>query len=266
MRLVSVGALAALAAALAVAGGALSAGSSASRSTITACVQKKSGAARLVSSGTRCRAGERKVTWKRIGPVGKTGTPGSPGAAGAQGAQGAQGPPGIDDFNDVDGMPCTRDDGPGTIELVYGSGHVARPRCVRPGDGPVCGDGIQEGGEACDDGNTNPTDDCTNSCADFTCGDGVTHTTGPNPEQCDAGTTTAICDSDCTTAYCGDGTTNSARGEQCDNNGGGYSNICDNDCTTPSCGDGNVNPAVEECDDANPTPGDGCDQFCKIEP
>ena len=57
-RLVTVGALAALATALVVAAAALSAGSSAA-TTITACVKKSSGAARIVSSESRCRSSER---------------------------------------------------------------------------------------------------------------------------------------------------------------------------------------------------------------
>ena len=55
-RLVTVGALAALATVLVVAAGALSAGSSASSTTITACVKKSSGAARIVSAGSKCRS------------------------------------------------------------------------------------------------------------------------------------------------------------------------------------------------------------------
>ncbi len=245
-RLVTVGALAALATALVVAGVALSAGSSQS-STITACVKKSSGAARIVSSGTKCRSNERRVSWKRIGPAGKQGLAGAQGASGAQGAQGqpgangAPGEPGIDDFNDLEGMPCTRNSQQGTIDLVFGPGAVARTRCVLAGDGPVCGDGVTETGEACDDGNGNPTDGCTNTCQVAICGDGVAR---QGVEQCDANGESATCDTNCTTAFCGDGTTNSARGESCDTSGS--SATCDNDCSPASCGDGHVNQAANE--------------------
>ena len=114
--------------------------------------------------------------------------------------------PGIDDFNDLEGMPCKRDNDPGTVDLVFGPGGVARTRCVLPGDGPVCGDGVMEEGEACDDGNGNPTDSCTNSCQVAICGDAVAR---QGVEQCDAGAESATCDTNCTTAFCGDGTTNS---------------------------------------------------------
>ncbi len=267
-RLVTVGAVAALATALVVAGGALSAGSSGSSTTITACVKKSSGAARIVRAGSNCRSSERRVSWKRIGPAGKRGLPGAQGATGAQGEQGqpgtngAPGQPGIDDFNDLEGMPCTRSNQPGTVDLVFGPGAVARTRCVLPGDGPVCGDGVIEGGEACDDGNGDPTDGCTNACQVATCSDGVLH---QGTEQCDTGGQTDICDANCTTAYCGDGTTNPARGEVCDD--GGFTDTCDNDCTFNECGDGITNlPGGEECDDGNQIDNDDCTNMCQYAP
>ena len=47
----------------------------------------------------------------------------------------------------------------------------------------VCGDGIAEGDEACDDGNDDETDDCTSACAPPACGDGFLQ---PG-EECDDG-------------------------------------------------------------------------------
>lgn len=38
---------------------------------------------------------------------------------------------------------------------------------------PFCGDGVVQSGEACDDGNTNDTDSCSNTCRVATCSDGV---------------------------------------------------------------------------------------------
>ena len=47
----------------------------------------------------------------------------------------------------------------------------------------VCGDGVVDGGEACDDGNQVDGDACTNACALPGCGDGIQ---GPG-EECDDG-------------------------------------------------------------------------------
>jgi cysteine-rich repeat protein len=48
-----------------------------------------------------------------------------------------------------------------------------------------CGDGKKDQGEACDDGNRNNNDSCTNSCAANICGDGIINA---GREQCDLGT------------------------------------------------------------------------------
>ncbi len=44
-----------------------------------------------------------------------------------------------------------------------------------------CGDGVVSGAEACDDGNTDNTDDCTNACVGPVCGDGFLQ----QVEECD---------------------------------------------------------------------------------
>ncbi len=68
---------------------------------------------------------------------------------------------------------------------------------------PGCGDGTQDPGEECDDGNTNDNDDCTNSCTNGTCGDGLIWNEGAGTEQCDDGNTddgdgcTSICQIEC---------------------------------------------------------------------
>src|SRR5262249_55727777 len=48
--------------------------------------------------------------------------------------------------------------------------------------GQVCGNGIREGMEDCDDGNGVDTDACTNNCTFATCGDGAIQA---GVEQCD---------------------------------------------------------------------------------
>jgi cysteine-rich repeat protein len=46
-----------------------------------------------------------------------------------------------------------------------------------------CGDGVQDSGEQCDDGNSVENDTCLNNCQQIVCGDGVVMGT----EQCDDG-------------------------------------------------------------------------------
>jgi cysteine-rich repeat protein len=95
----------------------------------------------------------------------------------------------------------------------------------------VCGNGILEAGEACDNGQP--------------------------------GVNTATCDRDCTFATCGDMLVNFPAGEQCDT--GGASPSCDLDCTAVVCGDGLVNVnAGEQCDDGNAIDTDGCRNNCTL--
>ena len=87
--------------------------------------------------------------------------------------------------------------------------------------GTGCGNGVIDPGEQCDDGNHDDNDDCRNTCKIATCGDGVQDTDGNHKEDCDDGvngvaTESHNCNIDCTTATCGDGKINQARGEQCD--------------------------------------------------
>jgi hypothetical protein len=55
-------------------------------STVYACVKKKSGTPRIVSKTTKCKKGEKKLSWGTQGPAGKNG------ATGATGAKGETGP------------------------------------------------------------------------------------------------------------------------------------------------------------------------------
>ena len=40
---------------------------------------------------------------------------------------------------------------------------------------PICGDGVVNNGESCDDGNMINTDTCTNTCDNAICGDNIVH-------------------------------------------------------------------------------------------
>ncbi|PCC71957.1 DUF4215 domain-containing protein [Nannocystis exedens] len=116
------------------------------------------------------------------------------------------------------------------------------------GKAPHCGDGV------CQEANEDA------SCADCTCGDGITSA----PETCDDGmggtqTDTPTCDADCTAIECGDGHPNLAAGEKCDDGNDENDDECRNDCTT--CGNGTVQPG-EECDDGNTVDDDGCSNEC----
>lgn len=103
------------------------------------------------------------------------------------------------------------------------------------GDPPVvCGDGIQEGDEECDDGDANADDAaCLLSCEMATCGDGFVQ----------AGVET-----------CDDGAANDDEG------------ACLEACVSASCGDGFVQAGVEGCDDGNADEADGCFSDCTPDP
>ena len=134
----------------------------------------------------------------------------------------------------------------------------------------VCGDGILEAGETCDDGNLVAGDGCDASCHLehlVVCGDGILE----GGETCDDGNLVAGdgCDVHCmcelpAPPVCGDGVI--AASEACDDG-----NLLDHDgCTTQCelevcvCGDG-ILEAGETCDDGNHVDGDGCSVACALE-
>jgi hypothetical protein len=59
--------------------------------TIHACVNKHSGATRIVSASKRCHAGEQKLSWNAKGPAGPAGKNGTNGANGSNGTDGVDG-------------------------------------------------------------------------------------------------------------------------------------------------------------------------------
>ena len=138
---------------------------------------------------------------------------------------------------------------------------------------PICGDGVVEGGETCDDGINNGTyGHCKPDCTRGTfCGDAIV--TNP-PEACDDGTnlatyggTSKLCGPGCVFApYCGDAV--ASNGEACDEgvlNGTGYGH-CTAACTLGQrCGDGLKN-GPEQCDDGinNGASADPCTIDCKL--
>ena len=73
-------------------------------------------------------------------------------------------------------------------------------------NGPYCGDGHLDAGEACDDGNQIGTDACTNGCTVAACGDGIVRA---GVEQCDDGNLAA---GDCCSACSFEAATTVCRG------------------------------------------------------
>jgi len=134
------------------------------------------------------------------------------------------------------------------------------------GPHPSCGDGVTEGYERCDDGNTDDGDGCSSDCISEICGDGVLENNGQAPdEECDDGNTRDGdgCMGDCACGPCGDGV--QCGFEFCDDGNTIDDDSCNNACEhSPGCGNGVVEGA-EECDDGNTAAGDGC-FICILEP
>ena len=91
------------------------------------------------------------------------------------------------------------------------------------------------------------------TAAPIICGDGMLD----GDEECDEAGPSATCDDDCTLAICGDGLHNPMADEECDD--AGFSANCDDDCTLVECGDAVLNLAAsEQCD----PDGIGTDETC----
>jgi cysteine-rich repeat protein len=140
----------------------------------------------------------------------------------------------------------------------------------------VCGDGILDDTEDCDDGNNDSGDGCSATCDyenPYGCGNGELE----DNEDCDDGNNEDGdgCSASCTvepppppSGYCGDGMLD--EGEACDDGNttaGDGCNACAIEPPPPPdgyCGDGTLDEG-EACDDGNTTAGDGCNA-CAIEP
>ena len=124
---------------------------------------------------------------------------------------------------------------------------------------PVCGDGVVDPGEQCDDGpNNGPGQACNAMCQANACGDGDV---GPG-EECDDGADNGdmnSCKLDCTNNVCGDGKV--GPGEGCDDGNQVDDDECNNMCVPSTCGDGVVAP-TEQCDDGNADDTDACPSTC----
>ncbi|UCC30611.1 MAG: IPTL-CTERM sorting domain-containing protein [Phycisphaerales bacterium] len=93
------------------------------------------------------------------------------------------------------------------------------------------------------------------------CGNGIPE----EGEDCDEGGEWTGCDADCTPADCGDGTLNTTAGEECDDgvdNSDTTPDACRTDCKEAYCGDGTVDTG-EVCDDGNTVEEDACTNSCE---
>lgn len=162
----------------------------------------------------------------------------------------------------------------GSVHKKYGWTTLCGPQvpCEVCSQDHICGNGVVEANEKCDDGPRNSDvtpDTCRSDCTLPRCGDNVVDRL--KGEQCDDGQFNADqpnrCRADCTLPRCGDGIIDSLNGESCDagsENSDTLPNRCRTTCQSPRCGDG-VQDSNEECDDGNRTDGDGCSFSCQVE-
>lgn len=183
-----------------------------------------------------------------------------------------------------DAAPSESESTPQTTSEVTSASSAAPPSSETLARS-YCGDGVQDAGEECDDGNWDVTDGCVQCTIVPVCGNQLVEFN----EQCDDGNIVATdgCAGCVLIPLCGNGIVEV--GEECDNSdtsqcfrckqprprmcGNGVVDSgeeCDSDSevciacrlVVPACGDGIVN-GDEQCDDGNGFENDGCDHLCR---
>ena len=165
------------------------------------------------------------------------------------------------------GTTCKVLPGPGGLLCKTGADCSSSPLPPLVAAASVCGNGILESPEECDDGNRRSSDGCSESCLleIGICGDGkVQALLG---EQCESSTFDASLPYACkhcrfSSPTCGNKTVDP--GEECDDgakNSTSPNAHCRPDCSLSRCGDG-IKDTGETCDDGNKKNDDGCDSSC----
>jgi cysteine-rich repeat protein len=122
----------------------------------------------------------------------------------------------------------------------------------------LCGNGVEDAPEQCDDGNRDGGDGCDENCVDEICGNDVLQEAAG--ETCDDGNTVDGdgCGAGCL-VECGDGDPDA--GEECDDGNTDSGDGCSAGCLAEICSNGRIDFG-EECDDGNTVDGDACSNAC----
>ncbi len=140
------------------------------------------------------------------------------------------------------------------------------PRPPREAAVAVCGNGVLETGEQCDDNNMVDTDMCNNRCQRVgpRCGNRIVN----EGETCDDGNNASGdgCSADCkSNETCGNNVRDIHIGEVCDDGNTMGGDSCAADCRAlPACGNDTVD-TNEQCDDGNTETFDSCGADCYSE-
>ena len=167
---------------------------------------------------------------------------------------------GLPDASEVT-PPCKQDADCAAFGDEFAGRRCLDERCVVD----LCGDGVVDPGEVCDDGNLLDSDSCTAACQEGVCGDGILRSDLSVGQQgfeaCDDGNAVDEdgCTNACTLPVCGDGIVQA--GEACDDGNAVDDDACSNSCRSANCGDGVVQEG-EACDDGNAVETDGCLNEC----
>lgn len=135
---------------------------------------------------------------------------------------------------------------------------------------PLCGNGVIESGERCDDGNQVAHDGCSANCDTEGACCVVDVCTLETPSDCTLGGGSYAGDGTACPGTCGlgacciNGVCSLSVPSACAGTHLGSGTVCAPDPCPPACGNGELEPG-EACDDGNTSAGDGCDAACQLE-